>query len=236
MIAPVEAAELCCAAYRMFDPDNMAPALDAEIYGRWYLLGHVLGKDALFDGQQFGLGEDTWYGFVARRRPVGETVVVLRGTKTPVEWLEDLEADLISNVELGFWSIYKTLHSTCDLPHAVTFVGHSLGSALAAYWCLDAAKAGHIASGVFLASPKPGDGYFAAEFDTQGIDYQVINYLRDIVPRLPLTIPLLVDFQPLHKVRWIRPSESTAMIPDNIRSNHAADSYLDLLQHIEIPA
>jgi triacylglycerol lipase len=184
---------------------------------------------------------------------------VLRGTELPVEWAEDMDALFAAHplgglVEHGFWSIYRSMtfqplplapqpavitaaRGIIDMLHdsgaSVTVIGHSLGAPLAAYLALDLAAAlgsGNVGA-LLYACPKPGDGVFGHHFDTTvGHDnYAVFNYLRDVVPRLPLGLPFGLGFQALPNVNIIRPSTGKANIRDNIVCNHSALSYAALL-------
>lgn len=240
---PVEAAKLVCASYRMFDDDHhelFYPELDASVSDDWQLIGHLTALDALLNAQAIGIGERVWFGFVAQsRHDPSEYAVVIRGTQTGLEWLIDSEGTI------GFASIYDSmrlglgnLHAASDIadaisaPATVTVVGHSLGAALATYLTADLVthvELGTHVKGIFLASPKPGDADFARKFDAVvGQDnYDSFAYLLDLVPHAP---PSILGFRQLPKHTLLRPEESAAKIPFDLHLNHAADSYLALLQ------
>ena len=189
---------------------------------------------------------------------VDHYIVAFRGTHQRIEWLEDAAMMLVPHpvsglVEHGFWGLYTT--ATCNnlpaavgvlellgppaaRPRTVTCIGHSLGAPLATYLARDLAAACEhmphnqtLVQAALFASPKPGDAHFALDFDKLiGHDnYRVWNYLRDVVPRLPPSLPFGLGFQNLANVVVIRPSDSTTKIADNIVSNHRAESYAALL-------
>ena len=244
---PLEASGLSVASYSGTIPDG------------WRKVGDLTALDAIADGQALGLGARVWYGYllVSISNPL-EFACVIRGTANPVEWFEDFESFMIPGppqgmVEQGFWNIGDSMQFVLPggkgLPAAaaiaavipsgasVDFIGHSLGSALTTYLMTQVAAIPYVAGqrnfsvgGILFASPKPGDGHYASYVDqTVGnLNYIVCNYLRDVVPRTPITLPFL-PFAPLPHVMTIRPSDSTAVIPDNIASNHRIGSYQTLL-------
>lgn len=158
-------------------------------------------------------------------------------------------------VEQGFWSIYRSMTFSPLAPQpqlltaaagiiqmiedsgaTITVIGHSLGAPLAAYLALDLAAAlGTTRTGtvnaLMYACPKPGDGTFGHTFDTTvgHENYAVFNWIRDVVPRLPLGLPFGLGFQSLPNVTHIKPSTGKARIADGLYCNHSALSYAALL-------
>ncbi len=224
---------------------DSAESIDPVIPEEWDLLEYATAKDALFGSQHIGLGERVYFGFLAQSKAdPTKFVVVIRGTKptSVVEWLEDGLAFLTDHMQAGFAAIYETME--CGIPgqsaadgisarvppgSSVIVIGHSLGAPLGAYLLMALRKMNVAATGMFFAMPKPGDDLFATMFDIAvgPENYMVWNYVRDVVPRLPLWLPFL-PFARLHNRIVIRPSDSTAVIPDNVASNHHASSYAQL--------
>jgi len=71
----------------------------------------------------------------------------------------------------------------------LTVVGHSLGAALVSYLTFDLAAevhdpAGHLDAHM-IACPNPGDTVFAKGFRDAVPNYGVVNWDRDLVPKLP---------------------------------------------------
>ena len=222
------------------------PELHSSVAADWTLVEHITGKDALFGTQRLGLGDTVYYGFLAQSKAdQTQYVVAIRGTETLAEWGEDTEAFIIQHVHAGFASIFDTME--CGMPAQsvvdgvsarvpigsnVTVVGHSLGAPLACYTLLGLRNMNVDASGLFYAMPKPGDDAFAADYDQIiGRNYHVYDYLRDVVPHLPIWLPRH-RFTPLNNRTVIRPKDSTAVIPDDIFSNHKCDSYVELLANL----
>jgi hypothetical protein len=251
----IQAAQMCAHSYDLYDQikaDNGSVALGTLIYG-YGVVANITAGDALFGSQALGLGDRVWYGFLAQS--LGDPtryVAVIRGTQGSVEWLEDIEAQMVNGMHAGFASIYgsmeidgqpiwRAIPNMLQPPATIDVYGHSLGSALATYLARDLAlqlrSMGSTVRGVFLASPRPGSHRFAAQFDAAvGTDnYCVVNYLRDVVPRVPVNIPLLADFCNLNNVLPLMPADSSVKIPDNVHSNHQATSYLSLLQTRRVP-
>lgn len=161
----------------------------------------------------------TFYGFVADWVGTGERVVVFRGTLQPNEWIRNLQARqrpfpsglprwrAPARVHAGFLSIFDTVFLVRDgarrpiraaLPDLVagrdtTFVGHSLGGALATLAAVEAARlaprdAARMRVATF-ASPRVGDPGFAAMARAVGRIDRVCN-LVDVVPAVPASIPV----------------------------------------------
>jgi pimeloyl-ACP methyl ester carboxylesterase len=176
-----------------------------------------------------------------------------------VEWLEDGLAVLIDwrdidggtgRVHAGLWKLYETLRFSGERAHddysaasdvaaslpqgsEIIVIGHSLGGAVGTYLMTAlAAILGEGVKGLLFASPKPGDAAYAQYVDqTVGHDnYTVFDYSRDLVPRLPLTLPGL-DFARQLAVEWITPATANARIKDGIRCCHHALSYRQMLEY-----
>jgi triacylglycerol lipase len=150
-------------------------------------------------------------------------------------------------VEQGFWDIYTSLRLTnpagtllgdlaVALPtvvgpgDSVVVAGHSLGSALATYLTLDLVRGplGQKVSGCYFASPHPGNTAFTTFFDQTVRDYQVYNYLLDIVPRVP---PIEFGYSALPKLQVIQPATAQADIRLGLGCNHHVVCYLAMLDY-----
>lgn len=239
---------LARAAEDMYGPDT--PALPAPFSAEWKIVEYLTAGNALFGAQTIGLGERCYYGFLAQCIAEPEKfVAVVRGTACSLEWFEDAGAALIPGpsglVHAGFSSIYFTMRiGTVRASDAIaarsdikslTVIGHSLGSALATYLMADirVKSPAFSVEGALFASPKPGDSNFAHWVDSvMGRDnYNVFNYSRDIVPRLPFGGPFGLGFQALPGQTWLTPSMSTAKIPDGIKAAHNLLTYAALLDN-----
>lgn len=221
---------------------GLFPALDPRITD-WDLRGHILGTDTLRL-----MREDVCFGFLAESKASpGTFVVIIRGTDGVLEWIEDAEFLLTpyargGNVEAGFWRVYKTMRYTAmgsglfepvaqGIAHGVgegrvRVVGHSLGSALATYLTLDLAYLiAERVSGLFLASPRPGDATFAALFHSKVESYRLYNYELDFVPRIPRGF----HFSQLPNVIAISTDISQARIKFGLFCNHHAICYASML-------
>jgi hypothetical protein len=131
---------------------------------------------------------------------------VLDATATP-ELFSPRPHKLTGLVPSGFYSIYESMSARDmngkELGDAatvigniangdnkpLTVVGHSLGSTLATYLTLDLASeihdpANHL-DAYMIASPNPGDVVFAKKVRERVPNYNVVNWERDLVPRVP---------------------------------------------------
>jgi triacylglycerol lipase len=147
------------------------------------------------------------FGFVATKGT--DAYVVIRGTLTPLEWLDDATivpvpfATNWGNTTQGFKTIYIQLSSTIiqaidTLRTGGAFTdlyvtGHSLGAALAHLVAADIFMQRKI-SGISytLAGPRTGDPAFAAAFAHAGLKTWRIFNTEDLVPTLPLSTPDLL--------------------------------------------
>lgn len=252
-LSPAKCALIAACADAMFVDDDLTPALDPRLTDEFELVGYLTALNALFGTQAAGIGEREFYGFVARSKTDQACYVIsIRGTMQAIEWLENLEGLLIANprgpgkVEHGFWSIYDSMTfsgaPTNDEPGKVAHeilgqmlppdaqvyvIGHSLGAALATYMMFELAQFNVV--GRLFASPRPGDTSFGWHVNAKIRDYVVTNYIRDVVPHVPPSLPLLMDFQPLPNVKWITPATAQAVINDDPLCNHHALSYAAML-------
>lgn len=147
------------------------------------------------------------FGFVATR---GNNIyVVFRGTRTPLEWFDDVTIKQIAYIQgwgkttLGFKAIYDELsgHIIDALqklyqtqPNSNIFVtGHSLGGALATLCVPDILSKTKFQNPILytFASPRTVDVEFAKTFRDKKIEGFRIANTEDIVPTLPLSTPFL---------------------------------------------
>ncbi len=113
-----------------------------------------------------------------------------------------------------------------DRPTIVT--GHSLGAALATLFAIENSvkQKFDISLVSTLASPKVGNLEFKHVFDAlQIISWRVVNR-RDVVPKLPPTIPFLLDYE---HVATACPFDSWTFARRNLGCSHNLDTYLHWL-------
>jgi triacylglycerol lipase len=221
-------------------PRPLPPSPPWVLAGQWRLAGWITALDALFKVGPIAIdSRRVQYGWAIENSP-GDFIVVIRGTSGAVEWLEDGDGVPVpypggGSVERGFYELAQSLWLRpvagveqpliaglkADGAQTVTFMGHSLGAAMASIASLDAADAGLEVRGRYFESPRPGDAEFARAFDAKVSDYVVVRYEPDLVPDLP---PL--GFSPLSKMLTI-PRDPA--ICDNPLCNHHAQNIAWLL-------
>jgi len=242
----------------------LAPSIDSRCAGDWTLMGHLVAKNALLDGQKLQLGDATYYGFLAvNKNDATNIIAVVRGTELAVEWLENFEGLLIDRpgigwVEQGFDSIYGSMtYVALKAPPAagapasaasaiaaalpagatVTVIGHSLGAALASYLMLDLAtvpKRSYRVEGCLFACPRAGGRDFVQRVDDTIDAYRVYNYMRDLVPHLPPSLPLPINFESFPQTIWIRAADAQAVIRNDLECNHHAYCYAAMLDFASV--
>lgn len=115
-------------------------------------------------------------------------------------------------------------------------VGHSLGSALGTYLLHDLSTkvfdAGESLFGYLYASPKPGDDDYVKDFRDKVPNYNVVNFTKDIVPRVPpVGYRTLLGGTAGQNVYTIdRSNTKQSLFPtDNPGANHNAINYAIML-------
>jgi predicted lipase len=115
-----------------------------------------------------------------------------------------------------------------ERPTVVT--GHSLGSALATLFVLENSvkQKFDISLCSTLASPKVGNLEFTHLFDALPvISWRIVN-IRDVVPKLPPTIPFVLDYE---HVAVAFPFDSSRFAKQNLGCYHSVDTYLHWLDN-----
>lgn len=239
---------------------KIPPPIDPRISQRsWKVVGFLSAGDDIYKAGSsirstvLGVGDRVCYGYVATRKD--ETVAVIRGTDGAQEWADDLDFLMQKDsnsavrglVDSGFFSIYASMrfHPVKSPSKSVPVVdglkelasstlmrvlGHSLGAAIATYLTLDLNLAGRKASGCLFASPRTGNQDFVDFFEKKVADYDLFNYERDLVPKVPnFDILHLSTYCDLRQAKTIRATASTANISDNPACNHHLICYTALL-------
>lgn len=221
----------------------------------WTVIAYLTGQDAIFRGDgSIGQAGRVYYGFLAQNMiDPTQCVVAVRGTNGLVEWVEDAEFVPIAyppypalSVEQGFWGIYASM--TLVRPDGssvggkaadglavlvqnnnLMVIGHSLGSSLATYLSLDAARGplGKRVSACLFASPRTGNAAFTKFYDATLNDYRVFNYVLDLVPRVPAG----PDYATLPCTTVLQPATSEASIRVDILCNHHVIDYVAMLDY-----
>lgn len=245
---------------------SLAPPIDPRCSGEWTLVGHLVAKNALLCGQKLQLGDAAYYGFVAvNKNDATNLIAVVRGTELAVEWLENFEGLLIDRpgigwVEQGFDSIYGSMtyvalnaapaaaapaSAAAEIAKAlragstVTVIGHSLGAALASYLMLDLAavpQRSYRVEGNLFACPRAGGQDFVQRVDQTVDAYRVYNYMRDLVPHVPpsLPLPLPLNFESFPQTTWIQAANAQAVIENDPECNHHAYCYAAMLDFASV--
>ena len=113
-----------------------------------------------------------------------------------------------------------------ERPTVVT--GHSLGASLATLFVLENASKGKfdISTLCTFASPRVGDTEFVHTFNQLPIDsWRIVNSL-DVVPKLPFSIPIVLDYG---QVDVAYSFNSSAFAKNNLLCWHVLETYLHWL-------
>jgi hypothetical protein len=150
------------------------------------------------------------FGFVATAG--NDVYVAIRGTQTPLEWLDDATVGLASfvpntaapgqawgNTTKGFYGLYiqiipaiiaglKSIQAAGNTLDSLFVTGHSLGAALAHLVAAGIKTSLNVDPISYTFSgPRTGDPAFAQAFITQGLQtWRIIN-TEDIVPVVPIS-------------------------------------------------
>ena len=115
-----------------------------------------------------------------------------------------------------------------DRPTVVT--GHSLGSALATLFVIENSVKHKFDISLIstLASPKVGNLEFKHVFDALPLtSWRIVN-IRDVVPKLPPTIPFILDYE---HVAVAYSFDSWLFAKKNLGCYHSVDTYLHWLNN-----
>ena len=184
------------------------------------------------------------FGFVALDRASGGAVVSFRGTMTPEEWVKDFTAisqpfDALPGfgfVHLGFeqmWDrVQRSVKSGLSLiPNGsrITFVGHSLGGAMAVLGAADIAVTFGQCRGLqvecfTVGSPRPGGIRFAWNFARAVPKYMRFTNDKDPVPRVAP-----VFFPPV----WQHPANAVKVKGVGGTNPHSLLAYRDGIQKLQ---
>lgn len=199
-------------------------------------------------------GKRVFYGFVAQSLDPANAnawVAAIRGTAGMIEWV--IDADFIpiphprypeARVEQGFWGVYQTMSLADPVTGVTTFqhasegveklvgngtivvTGHSLGSALATFFAEGLAeRLGPNLTACLFASPRTGDSVWAGIFDRNVKQYDLFNYVLDLVPHVPTGI----GYSTLSKATVIQPSTAQAGVKLDLLCNHHVICYCAML-------
>lgn len=198
--------------------------------------------------------DPVYYGYVAKSSmDATKWIVAVRGTQQIVEWVIDAEFALRYRagssgpmVEQGFADIYDTMalsdpagrilnanaaRGIADLVGAagrITVTGHSLGSALATYLSYDIAQfLGDRATACLFASPRTGDAAWAAAYDARVKDYDIFNYILDVVTHVPTGL----GYTTLSKATRLEPATADAGIKVDLGCHHHVICYCAMLDY-----
>jgi triacylglycerol lipase len=204
-------------------------------------------------------GKRVFYGYVAQNIATPTSfVVAVRGTAGMIEWVIDAEFAPIphprypgARVEQGFWGIYQTMSLADASTGTTTFqnaaegiekevgagsvvvTGHSLGSALATYLVEDVAeRLASTTSACLFASPRTGDAVWAGIFDKNVTQYDLFNYILDLVPHVPTGI----GYMTLSKATILQPSAAQAGVKLDLLCDHHVICYCAMIDFIQASA
>lgn len=160
------------------------------------------------------LRDSSIFGLLGNNPATKTAFVSFRGTQTPIDWKNDLDAlyepyglvDGAGEVHKGFLSVYETLHdnvgvslaAACQGCDRLLVTGHSMGAALAVLSAPDLARnipPKMIPTLLTFAGPRAGLLKFHRFFNNLiPICYRVVAS-GDIVPHVPLFVPPLFMYE-----------------------------------------
>ncbi len=249
-MSDADVALLSLAAEQAFAANQAAltPSLP-DFWSDWTIQGWITGTDTAFSVGRFKLAQrDVFYGWLLERK--GEFVAAIRGTGSPLEWWIDSlwmprrAHPVAGRVESGFWSVYQSMRigkTPISQIHdwtngKLTIVGHSLGAALATYLTFDVAQeAGSDVRGIFVASPHPGDKRFSAAFGKTAPNHVLYRNMRDVVPRVPVSVPFLIDYAAVPNVQELSAVKSGIRVQGGWGAQHHVFTYFALMQPDRLP-
>jgi hypothetical protein len=134
----------------------------------------------------------------------------------------------LREAERGVAGLFAENRTRRARPTVVT--GHSLGAALATLFTIENSVKDKFDISLVstLASPKVGNREFKHIFGALPLaSWRVVN-IRDVVPKLPPTIPFILDYE---HVDTMYEFDSWAFAKKNLGCYHSIDTYLHWLDH-----
>ena len=154
-----------------------------------------------------GISNPENFGFVVRELATNALIVGIRGTQTPAEWVKNFTvipqvfnaAPEFGLVHLGFEQMWKKIRR--DVVEAlerepdttrITFLGHSLGGAMATLGIVDVKKnlKRPLVDLCTFGGPRVGKVVFRVKFNKLIQDCFRVVEIRDIVPHVPSKLTL----------------------------------------------
>ncbi|WP_340611278.1 lipase family protein [Xenorhabdus bharatensis] len=248
-------------------PNNLTPPPDQRIEkDGWKLKCYIYCNDFnIFMNTKTNkkelmiLEEKVNFGYMVERiTNPGEYVLAIRGTKTNIEWIKNIDAILISpwpdtpdqKVCAGFYSMYHSLrlmvpdnttgvnYQNLPLADAITqFIGtngyctisgHSLGAVLGTYLMRDIYDKAAHFRSCLFASPNVGNNEFVTYVDQHFRDNVVLNYVNDTITKLPLAYSHLPNINELLPRDDVKIRDDLGII-ESIYCNHVILTYLALV-------
>lgn len=148
-------------------------------------------------------------GFIAKRET--KVFIVFRGTKTPKEWVDNLNISFkeylipsFGNIHEGFLQVYKSIQNTIyqhkddiNSKDSLYIAGHSLGAALAtlAVPDIEINLQKRIRAIYTFGSPRVGDNVFVKSYNAKYSEktHRIVN-TSDVVTSIPLPVPIFGSF------------------------------------------
>ena len=185
-------------------------------------------------GTQEGIARPDAFGFLFREVQTGAFLVGIRGTQTPEEWVKNFTAipnpfDLAPDfglVHLGFEQMWSRIRSSVlgalqNVPAdaRITFLGHSLGGAMATLGTVDVKRnLGRAVDVCTFGSPRTGKVVFRKKFNNLIEKCFRVTEVRDIVPHVPSVI-----------TAWVHVGLNI-VVKSKVTNAHSLDSYLEGLK------
>ena len=172
-----------------------------EYYDTMKLAGPASGfvyQDTLYDIKTDLQG---YIGYISSKKKI---YVVLRGSSSVLNWLDDFEIRLVEyttwptcgcNVHLGFYrSVQGVTNKTIETinilkkrfpTYSVIMTGHSYGASTAQLLGMELEKEGIKVEIYNYGQPRVGDAKYAGFVNTVIEDYWRFTHNRDVVPHVP---------------------------------------------------
>jgi hypothetical protein len=256
VVKAIEFGQLVNATYATA-PSDLANAAGAALSAGgidYTVITTIYANDLATDMNPSRADDEVSIGLICQVNQTGDVVIAIRGTEGILEWIHDVEFDLVpcpflvgaGHTEDGFTAMYESLRTGAQSGsptvvsalaklssvNSVTICGHSLGGALATLLALDVAANTAFSNPAIYsyASPRTGDSLFASTFDQVVTNsYRIANRL-DIVPALPPPIDYEHVLNPyeLNPIR-LTPLPPKILVKSTVECEHSLATYLYLL-------
>ncbi|MDX7997891.1 lipase family protein [Xenorhabdus sp. Reich] len=168
--------------------------------------------------------EDVHDGLIDHTSPWARypAIEVSRGFFSVYDSMKLMVIDSVSHGDYDNLKLATAITQLIGANSRLTITAHSLGSAIAAYLMYEISPMIHNHSACLFACPRPGNGEFAQRVSQNFSNFEVLNYVDDVIPHLP---PEILGYSSLEQIKEFE-SQTHIDISDGPLCSHYLINYI----------